>query len=169
MKRFFKFLFALLIAFTCVACGGGSKLDYELEGKYAMENPKSEGDKEFSKVEISKKGKIYTIKVDYKDYYAYDGVLQLTDSSQSYIFTGELIKEIEQKDGVKVYPSETVYYYDFKNSDGEILSINCYKNVSFSELDLLYEFQNIKAVDGDDMISIMSNRRDGVIQSIKLK
>lgn len=169
MKRFFKFLFALLIAFTCVACGGGSKLDYELEGKYAMENPKSEGDKEFSKVEISRKGKIYTIKVDYKDYYAYDGVLELTDSSQSYIFTGELIKEFENKNGHKLYPCESEYYYQFKNENGEILKVTCYKNVSFSELDLLYEFQNIKAVDGDDMIDIMSNRRDGVIQSIKLK
>lgn len=167
MKRFFKFLFALLIAFTCVACGGGSKLNYELEGKYAMENPKSEGDKEFSKVEISRKGKIYTIKVDYKDYYAYDGVLQLTDYSQNYTFTGELIKESEDKG--YVYPCETAYFYKFKNENGEILSVTCYKNVSFSELDLLYEFKNIKAVDGDDIIDIRSNRRKGTISSIKLK
>lgn len=61
--KIFKFLFVLLIAFSCIACGGGSKLDYDIEGKYAMENPKSEIDKEFSKVEISRKGKIYTLKI----------------------------------------------------------------------------------------------------------
>lgn len=169
MKRFFKFVFALLIAFTFVACGGGSKLDYEIEGKYFVENPMSENEKEISSIDISRDGKIYTIKVDHKDYRGYDGVLELTEYSQNYTFTGELIKEIKVEGGGDLYPCENEYLYKFKNENGEIISIFIYKNVSFSQLDLLYEFKNIKAVDGDDMITLNSNRRDGVIKSIKVK
>ena len=134
MKKFIKILFAVVLGILCVACGG-SKTQYDLEGKYSLKKIEYNEDgteilKLNANVEITKKGDLYTIVGKQteleKDYEKNIFTKKITYGAweeklnDNFTFTGKLIDENMQREGIG-YQSDHKSFEKLMNKNRSIL------------------------------------------------
>lgn len=179
MKKFIKTLFVVVLGTLCVACGG-TKPQYNLEGKYSFKKVEHfdngvESLKLNANVEISKKGENYTIvgkqlevSRDYdKDYITKKVTLEDWEENvnDNFTFTGKIIEEkVKENPNLAYLKPQKIYLYRLQDKEGKILSLLVYESSSIKHamnytLESSNEFKGITYTGKDtaDVISLSSS------------
>ena len=181
MKKFIKILFAVVLGILCVACGG-SKTQYDLEGKYSLKRTEYNEDgteilKLNANVEITKKGDLYTIVGKQteleKDYEKNIFTKKITYGTweeklnDNFTFTGKLIDEnIGVPDDEPHLKASKLYVYNLKDENNNTITIMVYKDSKVKEAikNLKAQYNSLKysiydGKDINDVINLNSNNK----------
>lgn len=179
MKKFIKTLFVVVLGTLCVACGG-SKTQYDLEGKYSLKKIEHNEDgteilKLNANVEITKKGDLYTIigkQVELeKDYEKNIFTKKITYGSweeslnDDFTFTGKLVDEkVGEPDNKPHLKATKLYVYSLKDENNNTITIMVYKDSKVKEAikNVKAQFNSLKysiydGKDVNDVITLNSN------------
>ncbi len=185
MKKIIKSLFVVILGTLCVACGG-SKTQYDLEGKYSLKKIEYfdngvESLKLNANVEITKKGDYYTVVGKQlevsrgydKDYITKKVTLEdwEEDINDNFIFTGKIIEEkVKENPNLAYLKPQKIYLYRLQDKEGKILSLLVYEASSIKHamnytLEANNEFKGITYTGNDiaDVISL-STSDDSIIK-----
>lgn len=129
MKKFVYLFTFLTLTFIFISCSNEKN---ELVGYY-ITKVDTDSEKKLTEIDITRNGKIYTIKV--KHFYKYlNSSGWKTSENYNYTFTGEIIEETRGKNIVQMVPSENIEVYKLKNKEQELVTIQYFKDADLNQL-----------------------------------